>query len=75
MDSRAGAVHYHLNDDGSITRYHSGSDFYFHHQHGSLPSHGLTEDQRIPADQIGRVEDQVTALTDLDQRVHAALKN
>ncbi|MEM6269674.1 MAG: phytanoyl-CoA dioxygenase family protein [Bacteroidota bacterium] len=65
-------VHYHLNPDGSITRFKSGREFYLHHQHGDLPRHGLTEPQTISPERIGCVEDQVSALIELDDKTRAA---
>jgi ectoine hydroxylase-related dioxygenase (phytanoyl-CoA dioxygenase family) len=71
----AEALHYHLNSDGSISRFQSGSEFYLNHRHGSEPRFGLSAEVRIPASEIGRIEDQVTALIDLDEKVKAVLAN
>lgn len=68
-------VHYHLNPDGSISKYQSGAEFYFNHRFGTDPEFGLTAESRIPAAEIGRIEDQVTALIDLDAKVKAQLEN
>lgn len=68
-------LHYHLNKDGSISQYESGAEFYFNHRFGTDPEFGLGSEVRIPSSEIGRIEDQVTALIDLDEKVKAALAN
>lgn len=66
-------LHYHFNEDQSITQYRSSTDFYLNYQHGKTPSFGLNPWKTISPEDIGRQEDQVRALINLDGKVQAAL--